>query len=224
MKSKRVLILYYSFSSQTRKLLNAMAEGMREEGVEVIMEPLQTISRLRFPIGSYGGTVKAMITTFFRQKIAIKPLSEQCRDDWNLVVLGGPTWSFQPSGPILSLLQKETNGLFLNQNVLPVISCRAFWKSNYLVLKRKLRGIAREVHAPIVFLHTIKEPWCTIGLFLKVAGRKPESPKNWISRYYPRYGHTSEQLLNARAIGQRLGKQLGENGDLKKLDYPVPCK
>ncbi len=218
---KKVLILYYSFSSQTRNILNHLGEGMIEAGLEVHWEQIQPLKPRRFPIGSYFGTLKAMATTFFRTRVAIDNLHPDCRGDWDLVVLGGPTWSFQPSGPILSLIDREKRRFFTGKLILPVISCRAYYGWHFKTLKRMLSK-STVYHQPIVFMHTIKEPWCTLGLFLKLAGKMPESGKNWFSRYYPKYGHTKQQLDNAYQLGVAIGQSMLKDQHIDTLDFPVP--
>lgn len=219
---KKVLIIYYSFSSQTRNILNNIADGLVESGVEVTWQLVAPLERRRFPIGSYIGTIKAMISTYLRTRVPVGNIAPEYRKEWDLVILGGPTWSFQPSGPILALLDRERKRFFKDQTVLPVISCRSYWKWHYGSLKRMLQKSSRSVEKPIVFMHTITEPWCTIGLFLKLAGKIPEAGKSWISKYYPKYGHTRGQLSSAKTLGRRIGLQLLEEKEIQKLDYPVP--
>lgn len=220
--NKKVLIIYYSFSSQSRNILHGICEGLEDVGVDVTWEQVRPIEKMKFPIGSYMGTIKAMVSTFFRSRMPIHNLSRTTSEKWDLVILGGPTWSFQPSGPILSLIDREKARFFHEQNVLPVISCRSFWKMNYQSLRFMLGKYTSEIFKPIVFVHTIKEPWCTIGLFLKLAGRVPESGKSWISKYYPKYGHTKDQVAAAKSLGARIGVQLMSEDDVSRVDYPVP--
>jgi len=70
----------------------------------------------------------------------------------------------------------------------------------------------------IVFSHPCPEPWRTIGVFLKLAGRNPES-KSWISKYYKKYGHTREQFDEARRFGAMIGLALKNNKDISSLDF-----
>lgn len=208
MQSKKVLIIYYSFSSQTRNIVLALGEGLKESGIDVTVEQIQPRFPLKFPIGSYRKTFKAMITTFFKQRIPIHEVAEVCRNDWDLIILGGPTWSFQPSGPVLSLLDGEVNKLFNNQRVLPVISCRSFWKKHQKELKKMFGDNVKKLYAPIVYSHPVKEPWCTIGLYLKLVGKVPESESSWMSRYYSKYGHNKNQMNEAKNRGRIIGNSL----------------
>ncbi len=222
MKTKRVLIIYYSFSSQSRNLINHIAQGLVEEGVQVQFESIRPLKKRKFPIGTYTGTLKLMGRTFLRRRDAIERLSSKCQGEWDLVILGGPTWSFNPSGPILSLLDREKAHFFKEKKVLPLISCRSLWRIHYYSLRWALKRYVEKIYKPVVFYHTVKEPWCTIGLFLKLAGRMPESWKSRWSHLYPRYGHTRKQHDLARDLGTQIAKNLHCEGGIENLQYDIP--
>jgi len=216
-----VLVLYYSFSGQTAGLLNRLAGGLEQQGVRVTLERLHTKSTLRFPIGTIIGTVRMMLTTFFRQRVEIDPLPEICFVDYDLIILAGPTWSYNPSGPVLSLLSGKDSRLFAGRQVLPLISCRGYWRMHWLGLRRLLRKRGAVVENKIVFSHPNKEPWRTIGVFLKLAGRSPERSPFW-GRYYKRYGHSRDQLDEAQRIGRMIGEAIKQGRPLASLDFATP--
>jgi hypothetical protein len=70
----------------------------------------------------------------------------------------------------------------------------------------------------MIFAHPSKEPWRTIGVFLKLAGRVPERSR-WLGRYYPRYGHSREQQEQAFACGQAIGQALKRDRSLAELSF-----
>lgn len=216
---KRILLLYYSFSSQTNNLAQALVNGLEEKNIYVARERLNTLEQLRFPIGTISGTFRMMIETFFRKRLPIEPLSPQCFDSYDLIILAGPTWSYNPSGPILSLIDENGEALFRGQNVLPLISCRGYWRMHSWGLKRLLEKHRASVVNLIVFSHPSPEPWRTIGVFLKLAGKIPEKSA-WLRKRYRKYGHTRKQLHEAKRFGQMIGKEMIEgNGDIQSLDF-----
>ncbi len=215
---KRILLLYFSFSSQTKNLLHAMAEGMQRYLVTVRWERIEPVEPLHFPIGSVSQTVRMMLLTFLRRRIPIRELSDKCFQDYDLIILAGPTWSYNPSGPILSLFDRDGVRLFKGKKVLPLISCRGYWRMHWWGLKTLLRRCGARVANLIVFTHPNPEPWRTIGVFLKLAGRVPER-HSWISRYYHKYGHTRDQLAEARRFGEMIALALEQGEDIGKLDF-----
>lgn len=223
LKKKRILIISYSFSSQTRNLLNGLIEGLQESDLEIHWEQLSPFSELRFPIGTISATVIMMVQTFLRKRYPVQPLSPACFEPWDLVILAGPTWSYNPSGPVLSLIDRDGKSLFAGKTVLPFISCRGYWRVHYLGLKGLLRGCGASVASPIVFSHPTPEPWRTIGVFLKLAGKAPEAGSSWFRRFYPKYGHSRQQVVDSRNVGIELGRnvQAGDSLDLPRFPTPV---
>ena len=76
-RSHKVLFLYFSFSSQTKNLLQSMAEGIEQEKVTVEWERIKPLKPLRFPIGSIFKTFWMMLLTFFRKRFPVEPLAEK---------------------------------------------------------------------------------------------------------------------------------------------------
>lgn len=203
----RVCIIYFSLSGQSRGLINLLAAGIRRRGVEVVIEQIRTPVRLRFPFNSILRTFKIMLTTFLRMRMSILEPSKRCFEAYDLMILAGPTWSYNPSGPVLSLLDDFGEKLFDRRPVIPLISCRGYHRLHEYLLKRQLRGCGAQVKPSIIFHHPVKEPWSTIGVFLRSAGYHPEQ-MSFLAGHYPHFGHSAEQLIEARSIGEKLADDL----------------
>lgn len=212
----KVLILYYSLSAQTSGLVHRLGAGLEEQGVELVCERLQPLIPPHFPIGTVPATLFMMLATFLRTRMPIQPLSPSCGEHYDLIVLAGPTWSYNPSGPILSLLDRDGPRLFAGRQVLPLISCRGYWRMHWLSLRWQLVRCRAKVVGRMIFAHPSKEPWRTIGVFLKLAGRVPERSR-WLGRYYPRYGHSRAQQDQAFACGAAIGQALKLGRPLAEL-------
>jgi hypothetical protein len=198
---------------------------MEEENVDIIRESLEPVENLRFPIGTIPATFVMMVQTFFRKRYPIQPLNEVVFQDWDLIILAGPTWSYNPSGPVLSLLDRDGRKLFNSQSVLPMISCRGYWRVHYWGLKSLLKKCgAKDIISPIVFSHPTPEPWRTIGVFLKLAGRTPEKGSSWFRRVYPKYGHSRKQVEKAGKLGKQLGHDIQSGMELTGLTFETPIR
>ncbi|MDZ7641903.1 MAG: hypothetical protein U5J62_07780 [Desulfurivibrio sp.] len=206
---RRVLILYYSYSGQSSVLTRRLAAGLTEVGIEVRQERLVPVRSLRFPLGTVLKTIWLMLITAFRVRFAIQPLVVADEEPFDLVVLAGPTWSWNPSGPMLSLLDQRP-GLLNGRSVLALISCRGYWRAHWRYLRRRLAQIGARPLGPLAFDHPQSEPWRTIGVFFKVAGLAPErsSSSAVVGRFYRRFGHTPEQYQRALELGRQLGEYL----------------
>lgn len=216
--SPRVLVVFYSFSGQTMGLVSRLALGLKEEGVSVVTEKLAPVKRLRFPIGTVPATIKMMLTTLFRCRVPIKELSPACSGDYDLVILAGPTWSYNPSGPVLSFLDRDGRRTLAGKTVMPLISCRGYWRMHWCGLKGKLKRCGAITPNHIVFSHPHAEPWRTIGVFLKLAGKRPERSR-FIGRFYKKFGHSRKQMLEAHRFGRQIGVALKEQTPLTGLDF-----
>ncbi|MEE4241101.1 MAG: hypothetical protein V2I36_06520, partial [Desulfopila sp.] len=157
-------------------------------------------------------TLAMMLETFFRKRVAIEDVQPTAGINWDLVILAGPTWSYNPSGPVLSFFDRDGE-MLTQRKVLPFISCRGYWRLHYLQLRLMLSRRKAEFLQPVVFLHTGPEPWRTIGVFLKIAGYSPESESSWIRKYYTRFGHGKEQIDYARQLGQEFWKKFTTSDD-----------
>ena len=217
-QAKKVLILYYSLSAQTSGLVHRLGAGLEAQGVHLVCERLQPLVPRHFPIGTVPATLFMMLITFLRRRMPIQPLSPVCWEHYDLIVLAGPTWSYNPSGPVLSLLDRDGARLFAGQQVLPLISCRGYWRMHWLSLRWQLARCGATVVGRMIFAHPSKEPWRTIGVFLKLAGRVPERGR-WLGRHYPRYGHSREQQDQAFAFGAAIGQALKRGSSLAELSF-----
>jgi hypothetical protein len=219
---KAVLIIYFSYSGQTRKLIQSFIKGFEERSVEVHLTQIKPQVKIQFPLSSVSAALKMMVETFFRKRIAIEPFVCDDINKYDLIVVAGPTWSYNASGPVLSFFDRYST-LLAGSNVLPVISCRGYWRAHYWQLRQLLKRCGAKPLQPLIFLHPGAEPWRTIGVFLKLAGKMPESEKSWLSRYYRKYGHPRNQIDYAAKLGVRTADALKE-GKLEQLPKEVVAK
>ena len=217
-KQKKILIIAYSFSGQTNRLIRRITAALEEQDIKVIKERISPNPQLRFPLTSITSCVKMMLTTFVRQRIPIAPLSSNIHQNFDLIILAGPTWSYNPSGPVLSLIDRDGPTLFKGQTVLPLISCRGYWLMHWLGLKRLLKSCGATVPNCIVFSHPNKEPWRTIGVFFKIAGKNPER-HHILGKYYNHFGHSTDQQNEASRFGTIIGNALNTNQPLDNLIF-----
>jgi len=208
---KRVLIIYYSFTQQTKLQLKQLVAGLESCGIEVTQERLEPISPYDFPFRSGFRLALAMVETFFRKRMKIMPISPRCMGEWDSIILAGPTWSYHPSGPILDFLDRYGREVCAGRKVIPFISCRSYWRWHYRTLKTYLLGCGAIVEKPIVFIHPIREPWRLIGLVLQLRGKMIRREKSWFRKHYPGYGHNKEQGAEALQQGRQLAEKLLEN-------------
>ena len=217
-KKTQVMLIYYSFSGQTGVLINRLAAGLKDQGCEVFFEKLKPLKHLRFPVGSIFRTYVMMFATFFRRRVPIQELSAKCSQEYDLIILAGPTWSYNPSGPVLSFLDRDGKAVLDGRKVLPLISCRGYWRLHWWGLRRKLVQCGAHLINIIAFSHPSPEPWRTIGVFLKIAGKNPERA-TFLGRRYTRFGHSNAQMEEAFHFGEQIGEALKGNIPLEAINF-----
>ncbi len=208
MAKKRVLIVYYSYTQQTKTLLKKFINGLETAGIEVSQERLEPITPYEFPFRTNMNLAVAMLLTFFQRRMRIKPLADNCFQSWDCVILAGPTWSYHPSGPVLDFLDRYGKDVCGGKIVIPFISCRSYWRLHYWTLKRRLGSYGSNVQSPIVFLHPQKEPWRFVGLILQLRGKMMRRENSWFRQHYPAYGHSKSQAGEAMEKGQQLAEKI----------------
>ncbi|MGV8831565.1 MAG: flavodoxin family protein [Devosia sp.] len=92
----RTLVLYYSFTGNTRKIASALASAIDAELCE--------ITCLAYSRGFWGPWRQALDVLLRRSPVIEVP--EQSAQVWDLVVIGGPVWAARPAPPIRSYLQR----------------------------------------------------------------------------------------------------------------------
>ena len=88
-------------------------------------------------------------------------------------------------------------------------------------LKSLLKKNKATMPNSIVFTHPSKEPWRTLGVFLKLAGKAPER-SSFLSKHYPHYGHDRDQQEEAFRLGAILGQAVATDSPLEELNFRTP--
>jgi multimeric flavodoxin WrbA len=206
--SFRILCVYYSFSGQTQKLIRAFSEGFSQEGGEVVILRLHPLKNISFPFPSLFSALWMMFRTCFRIRDKVAEHTGAA-EHFDAVVIGGPTWSYSPSGPVLAWLDREGRKVLSGRNVLPLISCRGYWKLHHRGLRRTIRTMGGKPLNPLIFTHPVREPWRSIGVFLSLIGKQPRKMPV-IGKHYPGYGHSPEQIEEAGMLGRAFAEKLRE--------------
>jgi hypothetical protein len=208
---KRVLVVYYSFTQQTRLLLKRFRAGLEQEGVEVVLERLEPLKPYEIPFRSNVRLASVMIRTFFRERTRVHPVGENCSGPWDHIVLAGPTWSYHPSGPMLDFLDRFGNTICGGQDVTVFISCRSYWRIHDWSMKRALKKFGAKISDSIVYEHPIREPFRLMGLVLQLRGKMIRRENSWFRKHYPGYGHNKIQFEDSFDAGVRMAKDLNSN-------------
>jgi hypothetical protein len=140
----QVLFVYFTYTQQSLKVADAMADVFRERGCNVELARIElTDSRwakrfTRFPLRHPYGDILGMMPAQVRGATgAIQIPGEARGGDYDLVVIGSPTWWIKTSVPIRSYLKSDAAGQILNgTRFAAFVVCRRYWGFN-------LRGVRK---------------------------------------------------------------------------------
>jgi hypothetical protein len=143
-RAPRVLFVYYTYTQQTLKVIEAMAGVLRERGCEVQQASIEfTDSRYAkrfsaFPLRHVYRDLFGMIPAQLRGATGEIHIPNPAREgDCDLVCFGSPTWWMKTSVPIRSYLKSEAAGRILGgTRFAAFVVCRRYWGINLRAVKK----------------------------------------------------------------------------------------
>jgi menaquinone-dependent protoporphyrinogen IX oxidase len=144
----RVLVVYFTYTQQSLKVAEAMADVLRARGCDVRLARIElTDSRwserfTRFPLRHAWLDVLGMMPAQLRSATGEISIPDEAQDgDYDLVVIGSPTWWIKTSVPIRSYLASDAAGRILRDTPFAAfVVCRRYWGVN-------LRGVQKLARA-----------------------------------------------------------------------------
>src|SRR3954454_13373512 len=141
---RRVLLVYFTYTQQSRKVAEAMADVLRERGCDVRQATIEfTDSRYaerfsRFPLRHAFLDIFGMLPAQLRGATGEIRISDEAREgDYDLVCIGSPTWWLKTSVPVRSFLKSDAaRRLLAGQRFAAFVVCRRYWGFN-------LRGVEK---------------------------------------------------------------------------------
>src|SRR4029079_4803804 len=139
----RVLMLYYTFTGQSLKVLDAAAEVFRERGCNVAMAEIEfTDPRYadlfsRFPMRRVWPDMLSVLRAQKRGDTGEIRTPDTVRNgDYDLICIGSPTWWQTVSMPMRSFLKSdEGRQLLADKQFAVFVVCRQYWKENLLAVR-----------------------------------------------------------------------------------------
>lgn len=142
-KRPQVLLLYYSYTGQSLKVLEAAGEVFAERGCEVHKAPIEfTDSRYaerfsRFPMRHVWPDMLSVLPAQKRRATGEIRTPDAVRNgDYDLICIGSPTWWQTVSMPMRSFLQSdEARKLLAGKPFAVFVVCRQYWLENLTAVR-----------------------------------------------------------------------------------------
>jgi menaquinone-dependent protoporphyrinogen IX oxidase len=143
-RQPRVLLLYYTYTGQSLKVLEAAGEVFRERGCEVQKAEIGFTDRRfaerfsRFPMRRVWPDMLSVLPAQTRRAVGeIRTPDEVRSGDYDLICIGSPTWWRTTSMPMRSFLKSDEAGkLFAAKPFVAFVVCRRYWKDNLKTVRR----------------------------------------------------------------------------------------
>jgi menaquinone-dependent protoporphyrinogen IX oxidase len=140
----RVLIVYYSFTQQARRVAEATADVLRDRGCEVRLAAIEfTDDRYadrfsRFPFRRVYYDLLTMLPAQLRRATGqIRVPEEALTDNYDLVCIGSPTWWLTTCMPVRSFLKSEAaERLLKGKRFAAFVVCRRYWRNNMNTVRK----------------------------------------------------------------------------------------
>lgn len=139
----RVLLVYYSYTQQTVKVVDAMSEVFTQKGCAVTAAPIEfTDSRYvdrfaRFPMRHAFFDLLRMLPAQLRRATGEIRIPAQAKEEYDLICVGSPTWWLTTNIPIRSFLESaDAARLLEGKKFAAMVPCRRYWRNNLKTVKR----------------------------------------------------------------------------------------
>ena len=137
----RVLILYYSFTNQTRYVAEAMGEVFRELNCDVELCNIEFVDEHYQIQRPFKPVLRKLLAWCIPQLLgktgAVRVPEEILAKDYDLICLGSPTWWLNPAMPVVSFLESPSaKQLLAGKQVAAFAVCRKLWRNNLRRVKK----------------------------------------------------------------------------------------
>ena len=139
----RVLLLYYTYTGQSFRVLEAAGEVFRERGCEVQKAQIEFTDQRyaerfsRFPMRRVWPDMLSVLPAQKRGVTGDIRTPDTVRNgDYDLICIGSPTWWQTVSMPMRSFLKSdEARKLLAHKPFAVFVVCRQYWKENLTAVR-----------------------------------------------------------------------------------------
>jgi menaquinone-dependent protoporphyrinogen IX oxidase len=140
----RVLLLYYTYTQQARRVADVMAETFRGRGIDVqqatieFTDPRYAERFSRFPFRRPYIDLFGMFPPQLRRATGqVRVPDVVTRGNYDLVCIGSPTWWLTTNMPVRSFLESDAaSRLLLGKKFAAFVVCRRYWRNNLETVRK----------------------------------------------------------------------------------------
>jgi hypothetical protein len=211
----KVLFVYFTYTKQTLKVLEAMTDVFRDRGCDVehaaidLTDSRYTARFHEFPMPRPFIELVGMIPAEILRKTGEISIPDAAGGgDYDLVCIGSPTWWLSTSVPIRSYLESEPAGTALKDTpVATVVVCRRYFGHNLRTVKKLATQRGGKYLDGIHFAYQGGQVKSLLSLLSYLGSG--EYRKRYLGVPIPPTNIQEDQLDTARAFAKKLADRVG---------------
>lgn len=207
---RTALILYYSFTQQTRRVAEAMAAGLESEGWRTKVCAIEITDpkfAMYLPFRPFWPRLLGLlIPQLLGRTCAFRLADDVEADDFDLVCIGSPTWWFKPAMPIVSFLRSALAGRILGGRPFAVFTvARAMWGHNLRCVRRGGEAAGGRFAGSAAFVFEGNDLQSGLS-FIQYMQHQRNTERYAGCRIYP-FGVPERALADAQGFGSQLAAE-----------------
>lgn len=137
---KNILVVTYSQTGQTNDIANSILSGI-DQNVHIDKICIKPLEDYKFPWTGFD-FFNAMPETVLEEKLELKPINQELKNSYDLILLGWQPWYLSVNRPILSFMYSDLGkSLLKNTPVITFLGCRNMWVSANEKMKNHLQKL-----------------------------------------------------------------------------------
>ena len=209
-----VLFVYYSYTQQTRKVVQEMADELEARGCDTQLAAIEFTDprydeRFKtFPMPHPMREVLGMIPAELRRRPGrIEVPDVVTARPYDAVVLGSPTWWLSTNVPVRSFLESDEARTLLDGTPFSaVVVCRRYWKHNLKTVRRLGTGHGGKWAGGVHFRYEGGQVRSMLSLISYLGSGEYRS--RYLGVKIPKTNIRDSQLRTARTFATRLADRL----------------
>ena len=215
----QVLFVYFTYTQQTLRVVEAMADVLRERGCGVRQAGIEfTDSRYmerfsRFPLRHAFLDILAMLPAQLRRATGQIRIPDEAREGrYDLVCIGSPTWWLTTCMPIRSFMKSDPAGQLLDQKRFAAfVVCRRYWRNNLKTVRRLGIQCGGEYVTGIHFAFAGGQVGSLLSLISYLG--TGENRERYLGVRIPPTNLKANYIEKARSFASELADRLGSSED-----------
>jgi hypothetical protein len=215
MKTKKVLVVYYSQTGQLTSAVKSICQAVESENIQVVYESLHPQQEYPFPWPMLK-FLDVFPESVYMDPPPLKTLQVDAAESFDLVIIAYTVWFLSPSLPITAFLKSpEGKQLVAGKPVITVIACRNMW----LMAQEKVKQLLAQAGAKLLDNIALVDAGPSLATFITtplwmLTGNKGK-PGGWL----PPAGIAEQDIQNASRFGRAIASAL--NNDLETQGHSL---